>query len=167
MQTLISVFEKRAAARRAVERLLQSGFSESDIHLHDSGEPSRKHDENHEQDVELGERVMKSVEREVAVDPEVFESISHFFSTLFGGGHDAGAPYSEAVQRGQSVLVVDASGDHRAELAAVILHEEGAVEVDDHRPHEVPEDMRRRVQKIDRPQQPPLRELVPRPGNKR
>jgi hypothetical protein len=162
MQTLISVFNKRVAAQRAVERLLRSGFAESDIHLQQPHEPRPEPSstaENPEQ-LELGERVMESAEREVAVDPGVFEAIGKFFGLLFGRGSGAAGAYSEAVQRGKCVLVVDANDDHQAEAAAVILHEQGAIEVDDHRAQEVPEAMRSGVRAILRPEQPPLRDLV-------
>jgi hypothetical protein len=160
MQTLISVFEKWSAARRAVEHLVRSGFDAADIHLQESGEPVAAPDAGgREQDLELGARVMQSAEREVAVDAGVLDSISHVFSLLFGQGSGEAGSYSDAVRRGQSVLVVDAKGDDQAEVAAVILHEEGALDVDDHRPDEVPEGVRRDVHKIERPAQPSLREL--------
>jgi len=72
MQTLISVFEKRADARKAMARLADTGFSRDCVHLHES-----------------------------------------------------------STKQGQSVVIVDAKSDHEAEVAAVILHEQGASEVDD------------------------------------
>lgn len=161
MQTLVSVFEKRTAARRAVERLVQSGFDEADIHLQESDEPVAKSpDDGNEQNLELGERVMESVEREVAVDSGALNAIANIFSLLFGHQSGESGAYSEAVRRGQSVLVVDAVGDQQAEIAAVILHESGAVDVDDHRPHEVPASVRPAVRAIKRAEQQPLRELM-------
>ncbi|AMO21718.1 hypothetical protein GCM10027034_01710 [Ramlibacter solisilvae] len=163
MQTLVGVFDKRSEARRAMDRLLRSGFDPAELHLKEPGRRGAQVDPaGGEQDRALGDRMMASVERELAVDPDAFEAITRFFSGLFGGSDEAGASYSEAVRNGQSVLVVDAMGDHLAEVCAVILHEEGACDVDDHLPHEVPEDLRRRVQKVERAEQhPPLRELLP------
>jgi len=36
MQTLISVFDRQGAARKAVNRLLQSGFAQEDVQLRES-----------------------------------------------------------------------------------------------------------------------------------
>jgi hypothetical protein len=71
MQTLISVFDDHRHARKAVDRLLNAGFSQTDIDLRE----------------------------------------------------DDG--------RGRWVVVVDADADPQAEMAAVILHDEGAIDVDD------------------------------------
>ena len=60
---------------------------------------------------------MHSAEREVAFDPGVLASYGHFFASLFGLDHPAGhaQTYSEAVRRGNSVVVVDAPDDQQAE----------------------------------------------------
>lgn len=71
MQTLISEFDDRARARVAVDRLLHTGFGQTDIELHDEDE------------------------------------------------------------RGRVVLIVDARTETLADMAAVILHDEGAIEPQD------------------------------------
>jgi hypothetical protein len=71
MQTLISVFDDRGRARAAVDRLLHTGFGQSDIELRDGDE------------------------------------------------------------HGRFVLMVDARTETLADMAAVVLHEEGAIDVDD------------------------------------
>jgi hypothetical protein len=137
MQTLISVFDDRATARRAIERLVETGFARSELHLQepegldaDSAMASAASDA---QDRAVGDMAMNSAEREVAVDRGVLESIGNFFASLMGKDHHrhAGA-YSEAVRRGKSVVVVDAKDDHEAETAAAMLHQLGAVDVNDH-----------------------------------
>jgi hypothetical protein len=137
MQTLISVFDDRATARRAIERLVEAGFARTDLHLQEpeglETETAMAAAESEAQDRAIGKMAMNSAEREVAVDRGVLESIGNFFASLMGKDHDrhAGA-YSEAVRRGKSVVVVDAKDDHEAETAASMLHQLGAVDVNDH-----------------------------------
>lgn len=117
MQTLISVFDDRSGARRAIDRLVEAGFAREDVHLQESGE-------DHAPDA-------KEVE---AHDRGVLDSLGHFFVSLFGDdrGEKAVGTYGGAVSGGKSLVLVDARDDHEAESAAVILHEAGASEVDDH-----------------------------------
>lgn len=114
MQTLISVFDKRADATKAMDRLADTGFSRDQLHLHET---------------QQGESATPAPEQ----DRGVLDSIGHVFVSLFGedDGRPAAKPYRSSIDRGQSVVVVDANSDHEAEVAAVILHEQGAIEVDD------------------------------------
>lgn len=133
MQTLISLFDNRGSAHRAVDRLVQQGFTREDVHIHEAAEMRRatREDEGVE---ELADHTMHSAEREIAMDRGMLESLGHFFVSLFGqddGSRAAGA-YGEHVGRGHSVVVVSARNDAEAEAAAVTLHECGAVDVDDH-----------------------------------
>jgi hypothetical protein len=140
MQTLISVFDDRQSARRAVEKLVADGFSRRDVHLQEppaAGVPDAQAEmraaaEEDRQNRELGELTMHTPEREVAVDRGVLEAIGHFFTSLMGKDHQRHAGrYSEAVKRGCCVVAVDAKDDAQAEHAAMLLHECGAVDVDD------------------------------------
>jgi len=130
MQTLVSAFDDRDAARKAVERLVRAGFTRADVHLRESA----------------------ANEAEPA-DRGVLESIGHFFVSIFGvddGQRDA-ERYTGAMQRGQCVVVVDAKDDSEAETAAAVLHDCGAVDVDD---------QPSRVQRVDRGEQPRLRDII-------
>jgi hypothetical protein len=133
MQTLISVFKDRGDVRRAVQRLLQDGFAQDDLHLKESGEVRAERTEADPKDLEAGDAAMASAEREVAVDRNVLDSLGHFFVSLFGQdrGEKHADTYGREMRRGNSVLVVDARNDQEAESAAVILHDCGAVDVDD------------------------------------
>ena len=132
MQTLISAFDDLAAARRAVEKLVQSGVAREDVHLQEPppAEPFRGVDPV---DRELGERTMASAEREVAVDRDVLTAIGHFFVSILGKDHHPrhARTYSEAVRRGHPVVVVDTRTDEEAEHAATLLHQVGAINVDE------------------------------------
>lgn len=133
MQTLISVFEDAAGARRARDRLMQQGFGRDDVHLYEGAEAQRVSGDDPAVR-ELADHTMASPEREVAVDRGVLESLGHFFVSIFGQdrGEQARGAYGTHVGRGHSVVVVDAKNDTEAEAAAVTLHECGAIDVDDH-----------------------------------
>jgi hypothetical protein len=115
MQTLISVFDDRADARKAVDKLVDAGFARDDVHMHEA--PAH---EPGAQEIEEEDRGM-------------FDSLGHFFVSLFGEdrGEKAAGAYRDSIRDGHSVVMVDAHDDHEAETAAVILHDQGAVEVDD------------------------------------
>jgi stress response protein YsnF len=108
MQTIIGAFDDRAQAERAVESLLQRGFSREEVH------------------VERQEAAQNTGTRE--------GGIAGFFASLFGD-EDAtryhADTYDEAVRRGSSVVVVDARDEQQAEQAAACLHELGAFDVDE------------------------------------
>ena len=133
MQTLISVFDDRATARRAIERLVKAGFPREDMHLEESGAAAPIVGTDDAENRAVGDRTMATAEREIAVDRHAMESAGHFFVNLFGlDDHDEHTgTYSEAVKRGHPVLVIDAQDDDRAEAAAMILHDVGAIDVDD------------------------------------
>jgi uncharacterized protein (TIGR02271 family) len=115
LQTVIGVFEDPAAAQRAVERLSQSGFDRDDIHVqHGQG----------------GAGIGQGGD-------------GNFFPNLFGvdaSNGDSGQQhphamhvhtYDEAVRRGNAVVVVDADGETQADHASALMHELGAVDVDE------------------------------------
>jgi uncharacterized protein (TIGR02271 family) len=120
MQTVIGAFDDRSAAQRAVEKLVTLGIPRTEIHVEQS-----------DSDV---------------VDPTPYAStstaekrdhygpISNFFANLFGEErYDERHMhrYSEAVRRGHSVVVVDAATDEQADKASTLLHELGAIDVDE------------------------------------
>ena len=114
MQTLISVFKDSRDARKAVESLVRAGFSSADIHVKERpGGPKAEAGD----DGDIGERTEHTTEREVAVN-------GHTLDALLG-------IFRPAIDRGHSVLVVDAHSDEEAEVAATILHMHGAIDVDD------------------------------------
>jgi hypothetical protein len=121
MQTLISVFDDRSGARRAMERLVQAGFAHDDLHL---------------QEAAVDAQEAKEIKDN---DRGVLDSLGHFFVSAFGAdeGEKANGTYGPHYASGRSILMVDARDDHEAETAAVILHDSGAVDVDD---REVPGD---------------------------
>ena len=132
MQTLISVFDDKADARKACDRLRQQGFAAGDVHIYE-GAAARRATADDAGVEELTDHTMHSAEREIAVDRGLLESLGHFFVSIFGQdrGDETKGAYGEHVSRGNSVVVVDARNDGEAEAAAVTLHECGALEVED------------------------------------
>jgi uncharacterized protein (TIGR02271 family) len=123
MQTVIGAFEDRQAAQRAVERLVEMGFDRDDVHVQEGASTTTS-----------GTTTTTGDTYRADDDEGMMASIRRFFAGLFG---DEDRPtgrtgvYSEAVRRGTSVVVVDAMDDDRAERAASLLHELGAIDVDE------------------------------------
>jgi hypothetical protein len=142
MHTALCSFDDLAQADSAVDRLVLAGFDRSDIHVHHRGlaDPSKA---GHHSGTERWD----TMEREVAVDPSRLAKIGAFFSTLFGSDSDHArhtTSYTEVVERGSFVVVVDADGDASADRAQAVMRElQGAA-----------------INVVHRPTQRPLRDIV-------
>lgn len=125
MQTLISVFDDRAAARRAYDQLVSSGFAHGDVHLRIAADDRIDR---------TGDDHALTGEREVGLSRNVLDSLGHFFVSLFGQdrGEKNSGIYRDAYANGHTLVMVDAQDDQQAEAAAVILHSCGAIDVEDH-----------------------------------
>jgi len=123
-QTVIGAFENREAAERAVERLVQGGCDREDVHVEQQSSGTTQ-----------SSTTMTSTDgHRVDEDRGVMSSIGHFFASLFGEDEDSRSHvnrYSEAVRRGSAIVVVDADDAQEAEQAATLLHEAGAINVDE------------------------------------
>ena len=120
MQTIIAAFDDRASAQRAVNRLTHGGFSDDAIHLQsgydetqsldDDGRPSTAESSN-----------------------GFFYEVGNFFGSLFSDAEDKSKSenYAEAIRRGSTVVVVDAATDADVDKAKALLHEAGAVDIDE------------------------------------
>ena len=118
MHTVISVFDDQATAQRALESLVTQGFSREDLHV--------------ERNTEASETRSLNSDGTEAHDRGNTSNFGHFFASLFGQDEPRRTgTYSEAVRRGSSVLVVDARDETQAERAASLLHDLGAIDVDE------------------------------------
>lgn len=138
MHTAICTFENQAEAQRAVERLVESGFDRSDVHMehrHADGSPmggghrtplSRDEPLMHGEPAAPGQAndTWDTLEREIAVDPSVVRRLGNFFDRLFGQDRGAAnsASYESAMDRGHCVVFVDAHSEEEAERAQSLLH---------------------------------------------
>jgi len=106
-QTVIGIFDNESEARRAVDNLVERGFTRNSIDISDrssSDYSTRKHDDD--------------------------DSIGGFFRSLFGSDNDDSRKYSTVASR-SCVVTVHAQSSDEAERAAEILDEYGAVDVDE------------------------------------
>lgn len=122
MQTVISVFDDYQTAQRAVEHLVDAGFDRDDVHVQQGGSIQG-----------AGATTTSTSYTSDEEDRGVLSSIGHFFASLFGQDNPSGhsGTYAEAVKRGSSVVVVDAQDEQQAERASNLMHELGAVDVDE------------------------------------
>lgn len=119
--TLVAVFDNSTDAQKAMDELLASGFSRSDVRL------------------SAGESRTDTTTSAMSDDREesLGESISNFFSDLFGSDStDRSAMYSDAVSRGNCVLTVTTLSEPEVERAADLIEAHGPIDIDEH--HDMP-----------------------------
>lgn len=128
MHTAICSFKDRATAERALERLAAAGIAREDMHLACSqvdGTLTRTGEGAAPLDKPAPNDAWDGLEREVAVDRSVLESFGHFFASLLGQDNPSGHAdtYSQHVERGAAVVVVDARDEEQARLARRLMAE--------------------------------------------
>jgi len=119
--TLVAVFDNRSDAQSAMDELLASGFSRTDVNV-SSADPTGQSsslsgdvpgiDQTHEEGIGA--------------------SIKHFFTGLFGSDNDTHVSrYSDAVTRGHHVLTVTTQSEPEVERAADVIERFGPVDIDE------------------------------------
>lgn len=119
MHTVIASFDNRAAAGSAMQRLAAEGYAHSDMHVEDN--PTQG----------AGDALQR--ERQRGQEHEHQGIFGRFFTSVFGD-HDYWGDthlYSEAVRRGNAVLVVDAPDEATARRASALMRELGAYDIDE------------------------------------
>lgn len=111
-QTVFGIFDTADEAQNAVKQLLNNGFNHEVI------------DVRAQRSSETGDR---NKDRSDSGDSN---SISNFFSNLFGGDNEESRTYSEVARRG-SVVTVHANSKDEADRAARILDEYGAIDANE------------------------------------
>ncbi|MCD6078987.1 MAG: hypothetical protein K0R89_2931 [Ramlibacter sp.] len=134
MHTALCAFDNRGRAERARDSLLQAGFASHDVHIehrHAPAESSGATDDQRD-----------------AADRGVLSSFGHFFASLLGRDNPSGHAdtYSQHVERGAFVVVVDADDSAQAQRARDVLQGLQAGELN----------------VVERRGQEPLREIVSR-----
>jgi hypothetical protein len=119
MQTVVSVFETRQAAERAVDRLLQAGFEINRVHRHEGAAPAN---------TAAAASPGSTGKGDFDADRGLPSSIGHFFASVFGQDPPAGYAdrYVELVRRGHSVVVIQSADDEESDRATTIVRELGA-----------------------------------------
>ena len=140
MHTAICAFDDHARAEQAVDSLVRSGFARHDLHIEHKELASPAH--------HSGTDRWDGMEREVAMDRGRLMPFMQFFSELFSHRDmsDQVDLYSQHVQGGKFVLVVDTHDQAEAERARTLLTGMDASHLN----------------VVHRPEQTPLRDLVAR-----
>jgi uncharacterized protein (TIGR02271 family) len=119
--TLVAVFDNRSDAQNAMDELLASGFTSTDVNV-SSADPTG-------QTSSLSGDTMRTDERQ---EEGIGASIKHFFSGLFGSDNDEHASrYSDVVSRGHHVLTLVTQSEPEVERAADIIERFGPVDLDE------------------------------------
>jgi uncharacterized protein (TIGR02271 family) len=119
--TLVAVFDNRSDAQSAMDELLASGFSRTDVNV-SSADPTGQ---------------ASSLSGDVPGIDQTHEegigaSIKHFFTGLFGSDSDTHASqYSDAVTRGHHVLTLTTQSEPEVERAADVIERFGPVDIDE------------------------------------
>jgi len=119
--TLVAVFDNRSDAQSAMDELLASGFSRTDVNV-SSADPTGQ---------------TSSLSGDVPGIDQTHEegigaSIKHFFTGLFGSDSDTHVSrYSDAVTRGHHVLTLTTQSEPEVERAADVIERFGPVDIDE------------------------------------
>lgn len=119
--TLVAVFDNRSDAQSAMDELLASGFSRTDVNV-SSADPTGQ---------------TSSLSGDVPGIDQTHEegigaSIKHFFTDLFGSDSDTHVSrYSDAVTRGHHVLTLTTQSEPEVERAADVIERFGPVDIDE------------------------------------
>jgi uncharacterized protein (TIGR02271 family) len=112
--TVVGIFDNQEDARDAMKELLNQGFIQKDI---DFSRPSNLND--------------TAALKAAGKDEGIGDKISDFFGNLFNDNNERANNYSSVARETEAVLTVLADSDERAELAADILDDNGAVNVNE------------------------------------
>ena len=116
--TLAAVFDNRTSAQQAMDELIRCGFPSQDLTLKDSSAGNASAPAGR---VETGDR-----------DESFGQSVMHFFSDLFGAHHADTHVYTEAVNRGNTVLTFCTDDQDKVERAADVIEAYGPIDIDEY-----------------------------------
>jgi len=114
--TVVGLFDSKSEAQSAMTQLVAQGFAKENIDLSNraasgaSGSTGTSANYN---------------------DNSVGDSIGNFFSSMFGSDSPDASRYSSVASETEAVLVVQTESNERANIAARILDDAGAVDVDE------------------------------------
>lgn len=122
--TLVAVFDNRTDAQNAMNELLSSGFTRTDVRL-SNADPTGQTDS-------ITGRSDIDTERSADGDTGISASIKNFFSDLFGSDNAEHVNrYEGAVTRGHHVLTLTADSLPEVERAADIVERYGPTDIDE------------------------------------
>jgi uncharacterized protein (TIGR02271 family) len=117
--TVVGVYDSYSEAQSAMNELLASGFSRSDIQMNPD------------------QQTTATGETRTHADSDTGHGIGHFFRSLFGMNDTDRTSdiYSEAVRRGSVVLTVNADTDEQRDRAMEIMNRYNPVDIDERSSH--------------------------------
>ncbi len=122
--TLVAVFDNRTDAQNAMNELLSSGFTRTDVRLSNADPTGQTDSQTGRSDIDT--------ERSADGDTGITASIKNFFSDLFGSDNaEHVSRYEGAVTRGHHVLTVVAASLPEVERAADIVERYGPTDIDE------------------------------------
>jgi hypothetical protein len=118
MPTILAAFDDPNEARKAVERLIESGFSHASVQMRSGNDGAI-----------APSSVDGAAPPSAAPNQGLFGALEDFVADLTGGDDRTvqATAHSEAVRRGSAVVAVDAKTDADAERAREVLGRLGAV----------------------------------------
>jgi len=120
--TLVAVFDNRSDAQNAMDELLASGFSRTDVNV-SSADPTGQTNSL------TGSTTTTTNE---VHEEGIGASIKHFFTGLFGSDNDEHVSrYSDVVSRGHHVLTLVTQSEPEVERAADVIERFGPVDIDE------------------------------------
>jgi len=124
--TLVAVFDNRSDAQNAMDELLASGFSRSDLNV-SSATPTGVADNLEGAPAGSTPAISRDTQ-----DEGIGSSVKHFFSGLFGSDDDEHSNrYAGAVSRGHHVLTLTTDSEPEVERAADVIERFGPVDIDE------------------------------------
>ncbi len=119
--TLVAVFDNRSDAQSAMDELLASGFSRTDVNVSSADATGQTSSLSGD---------VPGIDQ--AHEEGIGASIKHFFTGLFGSDSDTHASqYSDAVTRGHHVLTLTTQSEPEVERAADVIERFGPVDIDE------------------------------------
>lgn len=123
--TLVAVFDNRNDAQQAMDELLASSFTSSNVRL-SQGDTADTGDLNTDLSATATHKASTNDDESIA------SSIRNFFSDIFGTDDNVHADrYSNAVTRGHHVLTVGPVSEPEVERAADIVERFGPIDIDE------------------------------------
>jgi uncharacterized protein (TIGR02271 family) len=113
--TVIGLFDNKNEARVAMEELVEQGFIRESIDVSD-----RRYDDS-----------TTTNTTGTTTNTGVGDSISNFFSSLFGDDETTAQNYTSLAQDADAILTVQVDSEERARAAAEILDRHGAIDLDE------------------------------------
>lgn len=110
--TVIGLFDSKEEARDAMQALVDAGFIKEDVDV-------------------SNRRFAQDVPATTDESGDLSDDVSSFFNSLFSDDEQARRKYTYAAREAEAILTVQADSEDRAEEAADILDDNGAVNVDE------------------------------------